>query len=66
MSSKAWQARPSKRQTVKIRPPTRLALQTRRDTFPFLTNSGGDKILQAESPAKWQVDPLRFLEITEY
>lgn len=25
---------------------------------------GGDKILRVETPARWQVDPMRFLEIT--
>lgn len=27
--------------------------------------STGDRILRAETPEKWQIDPLRFLEITE-
>ena len=35
------------------------------DLSKFSSISKGDKILRAETPKKWGIDPLRFLEITE-
>lgn len=57
-----------------LKPSVNVFFSTRSNTYispqtvDLLKSSGregGDKILRAETPARWQVDPLRFLEINE-
>jgi HD-GYP domain-containing protein (c-di-GMP phosphodiesterase class II) len=57
-----------------LEPSVNVFFSTRSNTYiaPHTVNllkssgkAGSDKILRAETPAKWRIDPLRFLEIVE-